>query len=112
MSLLGRLFGRRNHDRPEPTEDDVARIDIAKMIATAVERGDRRTEPEVVAALLLGADQVAVGHPDADLRLRAAAAYEACRRWLLDAVGEDVAARLISESAGPIDEQGRMRRPR
>ena len=112
MSILRRLLGRRHHERPTPGEDDIAAIDISKMIATARERGDRRTEPEVVAALLLGADMVAVGHHEPDMRLRAAAAYEACRRWLLDVAGEDAAARLISESEGPIDEQGRMRRPR
>lgn len=111
MSMLGRIFGRRRYARPEPGPDDIARVDIAKMIATARERGDERTEPEVVAALLLGAGLTADRHPDADMRLRAAAAFEACRRWLVDYVGEDAAARLISESRGPIDEQGRMRRP-
>jgi hypothetical protein len=111
MSIIGRVFGRRRFERPEPGAADIARIDVTRMIATARERGDRRTEPEVVAALMLGADMTADRHPDPEMRLRAAAAFEACRRWLVGYVGKDAAARLLSESLGPIDEQGRMRRP-
>ena len=111
MSLLGRVFGRRRYERPEPGPDDLDRIDVTKMIAIARERGDTRTEPEVVAALMLGAGLTADRHHDAELRLRGAAAFEVCRRWLVGYVGEDAAARLLSESLGPIDEQGRMQRP-
>jgi hypothetical protein len=82
------------------------------MIATARKRGDRRTDAEVVAALMLGADLTAGRHEDADMRLRGAAAHEVCRRWLIERAGEDEAARLLTESEGPVDEQGRMARPR
>jgi hypothetical protein len=51
-------------------------------------------------------------HADADMRMRAAAAYEVCRSWLVEHVGEDEGARLLVESEGPVDEQGRTRRPR
>jgi hypothetical protein len=111
VDIIGRVFGRRRFERPEPGPADIARVDITRMIATARERGDRRTEPEVIAALMLGADLTADRHHDSEMRLRAAAAFEACRRWLVEYVGEDTAARLVSESHGPIDEQGRMRRP-
>ena len=111
MSIVGRVFGRRRYERPQPGPEDIARVDITKMISVARERGDQRTEPEVVAALMLGAGLTADRHHDPDMRLRGAAAFEACRRWLVGYVGEDGAARLLSESLGPIDEQGRVRRP-
>ena len=107
MSLLRRLLGRRSYEPPEPGPEDLARVDVARMIATARERGDRRTDPEVVAALMLGADMTAQRHGDADMRLRGAAAFEVCRRWLVSQVGEDEAARLLTESQGPVDQQGR-----
>ena len=110
--MIRRLLGRRSYDRPEPGPEDVARVDVERMVATARERGDARTEPEVVAALMIGADLTADRHHDADMRLRGAAAYEACRRWLVERVGEEEGARLLVESAGPVDEQGRMSRPR
>ena len=109
--MLRRLLGRRRYDRPDPGPQDLARVDVARMIATARERGDQRTDPEVVAALMLGADMTADRHHDPDMRLRGAAAFEVCRTWLLSRVGEDTAAQLLSDSAGPIDEQGRLRRP-
>ena len=109
--MLRRLLGRRRYERPEPGPQDLARVDVAKMIATARERGDRRTDPEVVAALMLGADMTADRHHDPDMRLRAAAAFEVCRTYLVAHAGEDTAARLLSESEGPVDEQGRARRP-
>ena len=109
--MLRRLLGRRRYDRQEPGPDDLARVDVARMIATARDRGDRRTDPEVVAALMLGADLTADRHHDPDMRLRAAAAFDVCRTWLVTRVGEDAAARLLSASEGPIDEQGRIRRP-
>lgn len=111
MGMIARIFGRRRFERPEPSAEDIARVDITRMIATARERGDHRTEPEVVAALILGAGLTADRHHDPDMRLRGAAAFEALRRWLVGYVGEDAAARLLCESRGPIDEQGRMRRP-
>ncbi len=112
MGIFQALTGRRRHERPEPSLDDIAAVDVARMIATARERGDQRPDAEVVAALVLGADMTADRHPDADLRLRGAAAFEACRRWLVDRVGEEEGARLLAESEGPVDEQGRTARPR
>ncbi len=112
MSILQRVLGRRSYQRPEPGPQDIERVDVPKMIATARERGDGRTDPEVVAALMLGADLTADRHRDADMRLRGAAAFEACRAWLVDAVGEDEAARLLAESEGPVDQQGKPQRPR
>ena len=110
--MLRRLFGGRRYRRPEPDPQDIANADVGRMISTARERGDQRTDPEVVAALMLGADMTAERHPDADMRLRAAAAFEACRRRLIAGVGEDEAARLLAASEGPVDEQGRAARPR
>jgi hypothetical protein len=81
VSILRRVLGRRSYERPEPGPEDIARVDVSRMIATARERGDRRTDPEVVAALMLGADLTAERHPDADIRLRAAAAFEAAAPW-------------------------------
>ena len=112
MSVFRRLLRGRSYERPEPGPQDIARVDVARMIATARERGDRRTDPEVVAALMLGADLTAERHDNADMRLRGAAAFEACRRRLVADVGEDEAARLLTASEGPVDEQGRMARPR
>ena len=88
----------------------MAAIDVDRMIATARERGDRRPEDEVLAALLLGAEVSADRHPDADLRLRASAAAIAVRDRLVAAIGEERAVTLLSESDGPVDEQGRTRR--
>jgi hypothetical protein len=112
VSIVRRLLGRRRFERPEPGPEDVARVDVDRMVATARERGDERTEPEVVAALVVGADVTAERHADPDMRLRAAAAFEACRRRLVEQVGDAQAARLVAESAGPVDERGRPSRPR
>ena len=112
VSRLRRLLGGRGYERPEPGPQDLARVDVDRMITTARARGDRRTDPEVVAALMLGADLTADRHEEAEMRLRGAAAFEVCRRWLIEQVGDDEAARLLSESEGPVDEQGRMARPR
>ena len=95
-----------------PGPDDIARADVARMIRTARERGDRRSEPEVVAALMLGADLTADRHGDPEMRVRAAAAFEACRRWLVERVGDEEAARLLTTSEGPVDPQGRTSRVR
>ena len=110
MNLLGRLFGPRSHPRPTPSPADVAAVDVDRMLATAVERGDRRSEPEVLAALLVGAELTAERHHDPALRLRAAAAALAVRDRLVAAVGQDEAVRLFAASEGPVDEQGRTRR--
>lgn len=112
MRILGRLFGHRRHPVPEPTADDVARVDVDGMIGTARDRGDRRTDPEVVAALIVGAEITAERHHDEDLRRRAAAASLAARDWLVARVGEDEAAQLLSVSEGPVDEAGRTVRGR
>ena len=88
----------------------MAAIDVDRMIATARERGDRRPEAEVLAALLLGAELSADRHPDAEMRLRASAAALALRDRLVAEVGEERAVALLAASDGPVDEQGRTRR--
>ena len=111
MNLIGRLFGPRQHERPEPGAADVAAVDVERMVATARERGDARAEDEVLAALLVGADMAAQRHPDADLRLKAAAAAVALRDRLVARAGEERAVELFVTSAGPVGEDGRPRRP-
>ena len=108
VNLLGRLFGSRKHAWHAPTRDEVAAVDVGAMIATARRRGDVRSEPEVVASLVLGAELTAERHPEAEMRQRAAAASVAATDWLVERVGEDGAARLVAASAGPIDAQGRI----
>jgi hypothetical protein len=76
------------------------------MLDVARARGDRRSDDEIAAALLMGADLTAERHPDPELRRRAAAASVATRDWLVARVGEDEAARLLSVSSGPIGEDG------
>lgn len=110
MNLIGRLFGPRRHQRPTPSPADVAAVDVERMVATARERGDRRSHEEVLAALLVGAELTADRHHDGDMRLRAAAAAVALRDVLVAAAGEDEAARLFADSAGPVDEAGQPRR--
>ncbi len=110
MSGLSRLFGARRHSTPPPTDEEVAAVDVPRMLGVARERGDERPDNEIAAALLLGADLTAQRHPDADLRRRAAAASAATRDWLVARVGEEEAARLLSTSHGPVDEDGRTAR--
>lgn len=110
MNLLSRLLGPRSHPRADATPADVARVDVDRMIETARGRGDRRSEPEVIAALLVGAEFTAERHHDPDLRLRAAAAAVAVRDRLVAQVGQEEAVRLFSTSDGPVDDQGRARR--
>lgn len=110
MNLISRLFSPRRHTRPVPSEEEVAAVDVDRMIATARERGDRRSEPEVVASLLVGAEMTAERHDDEDLRRRGAAAAVATRDRLVALVGEGEAVRLFVASEGPVDEQGRPRR--
>jgi hypothetical protein len=110
MNLIGRLFGPRQHPRPEPSAADVAAVDVERMVATARERGDRRDDDGVLAALLVGADMAAQRHPDPDLRLRAAAASVALRDRLVGRVGEERAVELFVASEGPVGEDGRPRR--
>ena len=76
------------------------------MLELARARGDRRSEDEIAAALLLGADLTAERHSDPDVRQRAAAASDATRDWLVARVGETEAARLLATSLGPVGEDG------
>ena len=106
MSLLSRVFGARRYATARPTEEQVAAVDVPRMLDKARARGDRRPDNEIAAALLLGADLTAQRHPDAELRQRAAAASVATRDWLVDRVGEDETARLLSVSLGPVADDG------
>ncbi len=113
VHIVSRIFGARRHARTQPTDAEVAAVDVPRMIDHARARGDDRSEDEILAALLLGADLTAERHPDPDLRRRAAAASAATRDRLVDRVGEDEAVRLLAASSGPIGEDGTMpRRPR
>ena len=100
------MFGARRYATPRPTDDDVAAVDVPRMLEQARVRGDRRSDDEIAAALLMGADLTAERHPDPELRRRAAAASVATRDWLVARVGEDETARLLSVSLGPIGEDG------
>lgn len=106
MHIVSRIFGARRYATKQPTAEEVAAIDVAGMIEQARSRGDTRSDDEVVAALLLGADLTAERHSDPELRRRAAAAALALRNRLVDHVGEVEAARLVSSSAGPVAEDG------
>lgn len=111
MNLLAQLFGsRRRHDVPTPSAADVAAVDVPRMLDRARDRGDRRTDDEIAASLVVGADLTAERHPDADLRRRAAAAAVATRNWLTARVGEEEAIRLVHTSLGPIGENGELPR--
>jgi hypothetical protein len=113
VHIVSRIFGARRHPRPEPTAGEVAAVDVERMVEQARARGDVRSDEEVLAALLLGADITAERHPDPELRRRAAAASLATRDRLVERVGEDEAARLLADSAGPVAEDGTLgRRPR
>jgi hypothetical protein len=106
LGLLGRVFGARRYETPKPTDDEVAAVDVWRMLDQARARGDQRSDDEIAAALLMGADLTAERHPDADMRRRAAAASVATRDWLVARVGGDETARLLAESLGPIGEDG------
>ena len=106
LTLLGRVFGARKYPTPQPTDEQVAAVDVPRMLDQARARGDRRPDNEIAAALLLGADLTAERHRDPELRSRAAAAAVATRDWLVARVGEDETARLLSESLGPVGEDG------
>jgi hypothetical protein len=106
LSLLGRVFGARRYATPKPSDEDVAAVDLPRMLDQARARGDERSDDEIAAALLLGADLTAERHRDPDLRRRAAAASVATRDWLVARVGEDETARLLADSLGPIGEDG------
>lgn len=110
MNLISRLFGPKQHARREPTAADVAAVDVDQMVLTARERGDARGEPEVLAALLVGAEMAAERHHDAAIRLRASAASVAVRDRLVGLVGEERAVELFVASEGPVGEDGRPRR--
>lgn len=104
--MLSRIFGARRHDTPRPTDEQVAAVDVPRMLDVARARGDRRPDNEIAAALLLGADLTAERHHDPELRQRAAAASVATRDWLVARIGEDEAARLLAASLGPVGEDG------
>ena len=110
MKLLSRVFGARRYTTAQPTNEQVAAVDVPRMLDQARARGDDRSDNEIAAALLMGADLTADRHPDAELRQRAAAASVATRDWLVARVGEDEAARLVSVSLGPVGEDGSMPR--
>jgi hypothetical protein len=113
VHIVSRIFGAKRFPRTEPSEADVAGVDVERMIEQARARGDVRPDDEILAALLMGAELTAERHPDPELRRRAAAASLAIRDRLVDRVGEDEAARLLSKSSGPIGEDGTTpRRPR
>jgi hypothetical protein len=106
VGLLARVFGARRYATARPTDEQVAAVDVARMLDKARARGDRRPDNEIAAALLMGADLTAERHRDPELRQRAAAASVATRDWLVKRVGEDETARLLSVSLGPIGEDG------
>jgi hypothetical protein len=106
VNLLARIFGAPRHVTPQPSEEEVAAVRVPRMLDLARARGDRRSDNEIAAALLMGADLTAERHPDPELRRRAAAASVATRDWLVTRVGEDEAVRLLSVSSGPIGEDG------
>ena len=106
MSLLSRVFGARRYATAQPTDEQVAAVDVPRMLDQARARGDRRNDNEIAAGLLVGADLTAERNRDAELRQRAAAASVATRDWLVNRVGEDETVRLLSVSLGPIGEDG------
>jgi hypothetical protein len=110
VSLLSRVFGARRYTTARPTDEQVAAVDVARMLEKARARGDRRSDDEIAAALLLGADLTAERHRDPEMRQRAAAASVATRDWLVARVGEDETARLLSVSHGPVGEDGTVAR--
>jgi hypothetical protein len=106
VHIVSRIFGARRYDRAHPSDADLAGVDVTRMIDQARARGDSRSDEEILAALLLGADLTAERHPDPELRRRAEAASRATRDALVERVGEVEAARLVSKSAGPVGEDG------
>ena len=87
VHIVSRIFGPRRHARVEPTDADVAAVDVARMIDQARARGDVRSDAEILAALLMGADLTAERHPDPELRRRAAAAAGGTRDAGVGSVG-------------------------
>jgi hypothetical protein len=110
MSIVSRIFGARRYATARPTDEQVAAVDVPRMLDQARARGDDRSDDEIAAALLMGADLTAERHPDRELRQRAAAASVATRDWLVARVGEDETARLLSVSLGPVGEDGTVAR--
>jgi hypothetical protein len=110
LSILSRVFGARRYATARPTDEQIAAVDVPRMLDQARARGDDRSDNEIAAALLIGADLTAERHPDGELRQRAAAASVATRDWLVARVGEDETARLLSVSLGPIGEDGTLPR--
>jgi hypothetical protein len=112
MSIVSRIFGARRYATARPTDEQIAAVDVPRMLDQARARGDDRSDDEIAAALLMGADLTAERHPDGELRQRAAAASVATRDWLVARVGEDETARLLSVSLGPVGEDGTLPRTR
>jgi len=112
LGILSRVFGARRYATARPTGEEVAAVDVPRMLDQARTRGDDRSDNEIAAALLMGADLTAERHPDPELRQRAAAASVATRDWLVARVGEDETARLLSVSLGPVAEDGTLPRTR
>lgn len=112
VGAFSRIFGARRHTRPEPTAEQVAAVDVPRMLDIARARGDVRSDDEIAAALLKGADLTAERHPDPELREKAAAASEATRSWLVARVGHEEATRLVAASLGPVGEDGTTARRR
>jgi hypothetical protein len=112
VDIISRVFGARRYTTPKPTDEEVAAVDVWGMLERARGRGDRRSDNEIAAALLLGADLTAERHRDPELRRRAAAASMATQDWLVARVGEDETARLVAHSHGPIGEDGTLPRSR
>jgi hypothetical protein len=110
MRSLSRVFGARRYSTARPTEEQIAAVDVPRMLDQARARGDSRSDNEIAAALLVGADLTAERHRDPDLRQRAAAASVATRDWLVARVGEDETAHLVSVSLGPVGEDGSLPR--
>ena len=69
MSVLSRVFRTRRYVTPQPTDEQVAAVDVSRMLDQARTRGDRRSDDEIAAALLVGADLTAERHPDPEARL-------------------------------------------
>jgi hypothetical protein len=79
MKRFSRIFGARRYSTPRPTDDEVAPVDVPRMLDHARDRGDRLSDNEIAAALQPGADVTAERHHDPVLRRRAAAASVAHR---------------------------------
>src|SRR3954453_10287164 len=64
VHIVSRIFGARRHVRAQPSDAEVAAVDVTRMMDQARARGDARCDDEILAALLVGADLTAERHPD------------------------------------------------